>query len=303
MRMTKKEEQTRRERNEKIRKNRGEFRRTLEPTDDKEKAKWRVNNARVITWILNSVEKDIALSLRPFSTANEIWVHLQKLYSQPNHARLFEIEYEIARINQDDRDVWTFYFELIGLWTELDMVSMSLVDKSAYADLKKERDKNRVLQFLVKLRPEFENIRATIVNHGITDFDLVLGELLREETQVQTQANLDAKTNNVDTIFFASRSRPPMKKMIGENGTVQCRFCGEMWHTQSHCKKRNVCNYCKKKGHMILECHLLQRNKHNQAALFTLNGPAKQEVPNTTSINLTQDAIQQMIQSIYNQLF
>ncbi|KAF2323180.1 hypothetical protein GH714_033915 [Hevea brasiliensis] len=82
-----------------------------EPTDDKEKAKMRVNNARVITWILNSVEKDIAVSLRPFSTANENWVHLQKLYCQPNHARLFEIEYEIARINQDDKDVWTFYSE------------------------------------------------------------------------------------------------------------------------------------------------------------------------------------------------
>ncbi|KAF2323208.1 hypothetical protein GH714_034165 [Hevea brasiliensis] len=117
---------------------------------------------------------------------------------------------------------------------------------------KEERDRNRVLQFLMKLRPEFENIRATIVNSGITDFDSVLGELLREETRLQTQANLDAKTNNVDTIFFASRSRPAMKKMTGENGTVQCRFCGEIWHIQSHCKKRNVCNYCKKKGHVIL---------------------------------------------------
>ncbi|KAF2323168.1 hypothetical protein GH714_033809 [Hevea brasiliensis] len=129
----------------------------------------------------NPIEQDIALSLRPFSTANEIWVHLQKLYSQPNHARLFEIEYEIAGINQDDRDVRTFHSELLGLWTELDMVSMSLVDKSAYADLKKERDRNRVLQFLVKLRPEFENIRATIVNLGITDFDSVLGEILRRK--------------------------------------------------------------------------------------------------------------------------
>ncbi|KAF2323210.1 hypothetical protein GH714_034182 [Hevea brasiliensis] len=179
-------------------------------------------------------------------------VPFNKLYCQPNHARLFEIEYEIARINQNDRDVQTFHSELIGLWIELDMVSMSLVDKLTFADLNKERDRNRVLQFLMKLRPEFENIRATIVNSGITDFDSVLGELLREETRLQTQANLDAKTNNVDTIFFASRSRPAMKKMTGENGTVQCRFCGEIWHIQSHCKKRNVCNYCKKKGHVIL---------------------------------------------------
>ncbi|KAF2292446.1 hypothetical protein GH714_022891 [Hevea brasiliensis] len=149
----------------------------------------------------------------------------------------------------------------------------------------------------MKLRLEFENIRANIVNRGITNFDSVLGELLREETRLRTQANLDAKTNNVDTIFFASRSRPPMKKMTGENGIVQCRFCGEMGHIQSHCKKRNVCNYCKKKGHVILKCHLLQRNKHNQATLLTSNGPTDHEVPNTTSINLTQDAIQQVIQS------
>ncbi|KAF2323143.1 hypothetical protein GH714_033620 [Hevea brasiliensis] len=122
---------------------------------------------------------DRVLDKGQFGTFDEIVT--KKLYSQPNHARLFEIEYEIAGINQDDRDVRTFHSELLGLWTELDMVSMSLVDKSAYADLKKERDRNRVLQFLVKLRPEFENIRATIVNLGITDFDSVLGEILRRK--------------------------------------------------------------------------------------------------------------------------
>lgn len=40
--------------------------------DQKEKGQWKTKNARVTTWILNSVEIDIALSLRPFNTAFEI---------------------------------------------------------------------------------------------------------------------------------------------------------------------------------------------------------------------------------------
>ena len=84
-----------------------------EPTDDKEKSKWKANNAKIITWILNSVEKEIALSLRSFRTANVIWAHLKKVYSQTNQARQFEIEYTIAKLNQDDRDIRTFYSELL----------------------------------------------------------------------------------------------------------------------------------------------------------------------------------------------
>jgi hypothetical protein len=41
-------------------------------TGDKEKNQWKTKNTHVITWILNSVDQYIILSLRPFKTVSDI---------------------------------------------------------------------------------------------------------------------------------------------------------------------------------------------------------------------------------------
>ena len=82
------------------------------------KLQWKTKNAQVITWILNSVEPEITLSLRSFKTAATMWKHLQGFYSQVDQSRQFQLEYEIANINQEDRDIHGFYIEILKLWTE-----------------------------------------------------------------------------------------------------------------------------------------------------------------------------------------
>ncbi|KAL5763158.1 hypothetical protein ACOSP7_019422 [Xanthoceras sorbifolium] len=58
-----------------------------EEGDEKAKSSWKTKNAQVITWVLNSVELDIALSLRSFKTTADIWNHLKGIYSQVNQSR------------------------------------------------------------------------------------------------------------------------------------------------------------------------------------------------------------------------
>jgi len=60
-----------------------------ETGNDEEKRTWRTKNAQIVTWILNSIKPDIALSLRYFKTAAEIWKHLGGIYSQVNQSRHF----------------------------------------------------------------------------------------------------------------------------------------------------------------------------------------------------------------------
>ncbi|CAN0827094.1 hypothetical protein LINGRAHAP2_LOCUS883 [Linum grandiflorum] len=40
---------------------------------------WNLNNARVFSWLINSVETKIALTLRKFDSAAAIWTHLEKV--------------------------------------------------------------------------------------------------------------------------------------------------------------------------------------------------------------------------------
>ena len=42
-------------------------------------AKWEVKDAQVMTWIIGSVEPNIVLNLRPFTTVAKMWDYLKKI--------------------------------------------------------------------------------------------------------------------------------------------------------------------------------------------------------------------------------
>jgi len=71
-----------------------------EPTEPKELAKWKVNDARVMFWILGSVDPLIVFNLMAYKTAKTMWEYLLKVYHQNNTARRFQLEYEIASFTQ-----------------------------------------------------------------------------------------------------------------------------------------------------------------------------------------------------------
>lgn len=66
-------------------------------------AKWTTKHARIISWILHSVEPSVALNLRPYPTATEMWDYLTKIYHQQNDVIQFHLEYEIAECSQGDK--------------------------------------------------------------------------------------------------------------------------------------------------------------------------------------------------------
>ncbi|CAL1410296.1 unnamed protein product [Linum trigynum] len=131
----------------------------------------------------------------------------------------------------------------------------------------------------MRLKPEFEPVRATLLNQEQLQFEGVLGSLIREETRLRTQANLDAHPGHGDVAAFSSlpggaaagRSLPVGSDALAfaayrpqfqrpNLSEVESHHCKERVHTQKYCKARNFCVYCKRKGHIIAECRTLQRH-------------------------------------------
>lgn len=65
-----------------------------------------------------------------------MWKHLQRIYSQTNTSRQFELEYEIANVNYDDRDIHSFYVEILKLWIEQDTISLSTISNTSFTEVK-----------------------------------------------------------------------------------------------------------------------------------------------------------------------
>ncbi|CAN1323872.1 Retrovirus-related Pol polyprotein from transposon TNT 1-94 [Linum perenne] len=245
---------------------------SLQTTSADEIASWHVNNAKVLSWLICSVEPAIAITFRSFMTAAEVWTHLRQVYSQVSTSRLFDLEYELATLSQGDRDIYNYYIAANQLWTDHDILTGSNLSSDVSAAVIQERKKSRNLQFLMKLRPEFETTRAKLIAQDTTDIQGIIAELTRTETRLRTQNKLDTAAGTAHTKigFAATRFRPQFgssnTRNLSNSGQqrqdhsedMQCRFCGQKGHYQSHCRKRNMCNYCKKPGHIIVDCRLRQ---------------------------------------------
>ncbi|XP_068666357.1 uncharacterized protein [Aristolochia californica] len=93
------------------------------PRDAKALSKWTTMDARVMTWILASIEPHLVLNLRPYKTTTDMWNYLHKVYHQTSTARRFQVKYEMANFT---------------------------------SGLQAVHETSKLDQFLMKLCPEFE---------------------------------------------------------------------------------------------------------------------------------------------------
>ncbi|CAN1137741.1 hypothetical protein LINPERPRIM_LOCUS23053 [Linum perenne] len=226
---------------------------------------WEINNARVLSYIIGSIESSIALTLRSFPSAAAIWSHLKKTYSHVNASRYFDLEFALANLSQGELSITDYYVAATQLWTEIDLVSTSLLSSEANLELQKERKRSRCLQFIMRLRPEFEQTRSHLIAEDNMDIESVLSSLIRAETRFITQSQLDGQLSRASA-FVAGTPRPqflprPSSTIgtVSPQNTIKCLFCQETGHPQAMCRKRNLCNYCKKSGHIISECRARAR--------------------------------------------
>lgn len=59
---------------------------------------WSCNNNIIISWILNSISKEIAASVIYLKTAKDIWKELNDRFQQSNGPRIFQIKRDIMNV-------------------------------------------------------------------------------------------------------------------------------------------------------------------------------------------------------------
>ncbi|CAL9094142.1 unnamed protein product [Musa textilis] len=175
-------------------------------------------------------------NLRSFGTAKEIWDYLKRIYYQDNSARQFQLELKISNFSQSNLSIKQYYSGFINLWSNIHSgIIYSKVPKEALVALQAVHEVSRHDQFLMKLRPEFEVARAGLLNRNpVPSLDICLGELLRKEQRMATQAVIGAskETSEVVNIAYAAQGRNRGK------GQMQCYSCKLFGHIARNCGKK-----------------------------------------------------------------
>ncbi|XP_075108915.1 uncharacterized protein LOC142180748 [Nicotiana tabacum] len=121
---------------------------------------WSRCNDMVISWLLNSLSKEIAESVLYSKTAREIWKELEDRFGQSNGALLYQLQKELSDTVQGSSDIAGYYTKVKRIWDELDSLDTcvhcscdcSCGGKSR--SLKSHQD-GRLIQFLMGLNEAY----------------------------------------------------------------------------------------------------------------------------------------------------
>ncbi|XP_062114820.1 uncharacterized protein LOC133827805 [Humulus lupulus] len=222
---------------------------STKPKDDKDESfpeqlvLWDANNSKIITWINNSVQQSIGIQLAKYETVKEVWEHLERLYTQSNFAKHYQLEIDIRALQQNSMNVQEFYSAMSNLWDQLALTEST--ELRAFSPYIAWRDAQRLVQFLMALRDEFEGLRGTILHRNpLPSVDSVVNELLAEEIRLKSRVDKGGAEKGIlpspNPSVFAVPHQPAsinQHKTQAKVGYNECSCCKKKGHWKAQCPK------------------------------------------------------------------
>ncbi|XP_019259465.1 PREDICTED: uncharacterized protein LOC109237601 [Nicotiana attenuata] len=221
---------------------------------------WDRCNNMVISWLTSSLSPDIAESVQYFETAESIWLQLNNRYGSVNRTKVFEIKRELASTFQGTLDIASYFNKLKKLWDELGIMCSSHANScvcAAKVGLQKEKEEDKVDQFLMGLKEVYIGVRSNILMmQPVPSLDTVYNILLQDEKQRQVIPN--TQFNSESASFNANFNKPSPQFPPQKQYTQRVNFDPYGQKVNSDQTKVSLsCKYCKKPGHTIEKCYKL----------------------------------------------
>lgn len=89
------------------------------PSTDAKYALWIRCDTMVLSWMINSLSKDIANSVLYIDSAKKLWDELKERFSESNGPRIFQLQRAISSLAQGQMSVSLYFTKLNEYWGEL----------------------------------------------------------------------------------------------------------------------------------------------------------------------------------------
>jgi len=129
---------------------------------------WTRCNDMVLSWLLNSLSKEIVESVLYSKSAKVLWSDLEDRFGQANGAKLFQLQKDLSVVTQGNSSISTYFTKMKSLWDELDALNtFSACNCECVCGAKEKGVKahhdERLLQFLMGLNDTFIGVRSNIL--------------------------------------------------------------------------------------------------------------------------------------------
>ncbi|XP_073042328.1 uncharacterized protein [Primulina eburnea] len=278
------------------------------PIDDLLYGSWLRCNSMVISWILNSVNREIADSLLYLSAAHEIWSDLRDRFQQSNAPRIFQIKKLLNGLQQGSMEVGTYYTRMRTLWDELkEFQPVSVCQCGAMKDWVHYHNQECSMQFLMGLNESYAQNRAQILMMDpLPTISKIFSLIIQEERQRFIHNDvLGSPMHKPSTSFHSPHIAAVKGSFAGKDGKGN-KF-----------DNRPICSHCNIPGHTVDKCYKIHgfppgHPKHkvkpadNRIHANQVRGTScphiPEKIPNQTKDALSPDQCKQLITFLSSQL-
>ncbi|CAH9061826.1 unnamed protein product [Cuscuta epithymum] len=202
---------------------------------------WRSENSLVTAWLLNSMDASIARSHMFLKTAKEVWDAVRETYSDlENFAQTFELKTQLWKSKQGQRDVTTYYNEMVSFWQELDHCNNDVWEnKNDQARQKKREENDRVFMFLAGVNQNLDDVKGRLLGRRpLPSIREVFSEVRLEENRRKIMSTDKHLMDSDNAANDASALVVRNNEQIGDQKKKPwCDFCKKLWHTRDTCWK------------------------------------------------------------------
>ncbi|KAL5820794.1 hypothetical protein ACOSQ3_022676 [Xanthoceras sorbifolium] len=217
---------------------------TAPAKEDSSYATWEAENFMVMSWLVNSMEEDIAANYLGHPTAKAMWNNLSQMYSDlGNQSQIYEIELKIGETKQGTESVTKYFSGLKRLWQDLDMFfDHKWKDAADGVYFQKVLENSRVFKFLAGLNVDFDEVRGRIIGRQpLPSLNEVFAEVRREESRRGVMlGNKNSSSTPVETSALVSQDISAYKgytRKPNDKPKVWCDHCNKPRHTRDTCCK------------------------------------------------------------------
>ncbi|RVW18846.1 Retrovirus-related Pol polyprotein from transposon RE1 [Vitis vinifera] len=207
--------------------------------DDPNLKTWRSENSLVIAWLINSMEPATGKPHLFLPTAKDVWEAVRDMYSDlENSSQIFDLKSKLWQSRQGDREVTTYYNQMVTLWQELDLCYEDEWDcPNDSVRHKKKEENDRVYVFLAGLNHNLDEVRGRILGRKpLPSIREVFSEVRREEARRKVMlTDPEPKSNpEIESSVLVSKG----SDSDGDRRKKPwCDHCKKPWHTKETCWK------------------------------------------------------------------
>jgi len=118
----------------------------------------------VLSWITNSVSKELANGLMFSYDAHSVWKDLKERFDKQNLTRIYQVHREISTMSQGVFTVSEYYSKLRNLWDEyVSAVPLPACECDKYRVYAEHMERQKLMQFLMGLNDSFAQSRSQIL--------------------------------------------------------------------------------------------------------------------------------------------